>query len=179
MERTNLSTELDGALANRNLGSKGYWECARSGNGNMMTDLLDEDGRDYEEMEGLGEAIEEMDPDESLAEDRGDRSQFKSFREARPGEQPPHAPRPGNGWIRRRIRTGSRKPGGMWLARVRWVQVSPQRYAQLRKAGALKREGLAGVGFVPDGFQMPVAIGGGILLGAILCKFMGRFQTRR
>jgi len=175
MDRTNISTELDGALAGRNAGSKGFWECARSGNGNMRTDLMDEDGRDYEELEGLGEAIEDMDYDESVAEDRGDRSVFKPFRELRPGEQPPYAPKPGKAWMRRRIRTNNRSPGGNRQTRVRWVQVSPEKYEQLASSGCIKTSPANGVlGFLPAELQTPGALAGGVALGFIVATAIGR-----
>jgi hypothetical protein len=136
--RTDFTTEIDGALAGRDAGSRGYWECARSGNGNMTTDLMEDDSRDYEELEGLGEAIEEMDAAESTAIDQGAKA-FKSFREAKVGEKPPYAPKPGKGWVRRRIPTNTRAPGGNRQVRVRWVQISPRKFKELQQKGQIKQ----------------------------------------
>lgn len=146
--RTDLTTDLDSALAGRNAGSRGYWEVARSGNGNMKTDLLSEDGQDYEELEGLGESVEEMDAAESAAEDRGNQAVFKPYREPLPSEKPPYAPKPGKAWLRRRIRMQSRRPGGNRLARVRWAQVSPVKFDDLRRKGLIKAGAVDGLGFM-------------------------------
>jgi len=146
--RTNLTCDLDSALSNRNAGSRGYWEVARSGNGNMKTDLLSEDGQDYEELEGLGESVEEMDAAESAAEDRGNQAVFKPYREPLPSEKPPYAPKPGKAWLRRRIRMQSRRPGGNRLARVRWAQVSPVKFDDLRRKGLIKSGAVDGLGFM-------------------------------
>lgn len=175
--RTDMTTEIDGALSTRNAGSKGWWECARSGNGNMLTDLTEEDGRDYEEVEGLGETVEEMTPAESAAEDRGQLRSFQPFREPLPGEVPPHAPKPGMAWMRRRIRLNTRKPGGMRLCKVRWVQVSPEKYRQLQNDGQIKRgdgnAAMQGVGFLDlsAGNIKWAAIGGvAAIVGLMLLK---------
>lgn len=146
--RTDLTNEIDAAMSTRNQGARGFWEVARSGNGNMRTDLLEEDGYDYEELEGVGEAVEEMSLEESVAEDKGNRSIFKPYREALPGEQPPHAPKPGKGWIRRRIRMESRRPGGNRLVRVRWAQVSPAKMQEIRRKRQVQSGGVAGLGFM-------------------------------
>lgn len=146
--RTDLTSDLDSALSGRNAGSRGYWEVARSGNGNMKTDLLSEDGQDYEELEGLGESVEEMDATESAAEDQGNQGLFKPYREPLPSEHPPYAPKQGKAWIRRRIRMQSRRPGGNRLARVRWAQVSPAKYDDLSRKGLIKTGAADGVGFM-------------------------------
>lgn len=138
MQRTDFTSDIDGALAGRNEGSRGYWECARSGNGNMTTDLMEDDGRDYEELEGLGEAVEEMDSAESVALDHNAHAKIKAYRDPNNGEKPPFAPKPGKGWMRRRIPTQTRAPGGNRQVRVRWVQVSPRKYNELMAKGQIK-----------------------------------------
>ena len=165
--RTDLTTDLDQALSGRNAGSRGYWEVARSGNGNMRTDLLAEDGQDYEELEGLGESVEEMDAAESAAEDRGNQGVFKPYREPLPSEHPPYAPKPGKAWLRRRIRMQSRRAGGNRLARVRWAQVSPVKYNELQKKGLIKSGAVDGVGFIDISADLirGVLIGGAVILG--------------
>lgn len=170
MKRTNFSTDIDSALAGRNSGSKGYWECARSGNGNMRTDLMEEDGDDYEELEGLGESIEEMDADESAAEDKGQRNGFKPFREPTAAEKPPYAPKPGKAWMRRRIRMESRRPGGNRLTRVRWVMVSPAKWAELRRKRQIKHtaQGPSLGFFNVSATNMTFLIAGGALVGGLL-----------
>lgn len=171
MQRTDYSSEIDGALINRNGGSQGYQEVARSGNGNMRTDLLADDCRDYEEIEGLGETTEEMSAAESAAEDAGDSLQFTPFREPYPGEVPPYPPKPGMAWLRRCIRVNARKPGGRRLVRARWVQVSPKRYQELLEAGKVRTA--SGVGFfdISSSTIRNVAIGAGI--GVLAMIYMG------
>lgn len=132
-ERTDLTSDIDGALASRNSGENGFAEVARSGNGNMRDDLMPE-GKDYEETEA-GETIEEMAPAESRAADRGQAP--PSFREPRAGEAPPHAPKPGTAWMRRRIPTGTRRPGGNRLVRARWCMVSPLQYSIFERSGQI------------------------------------------
>lgn len=170
MKRTNYSTDIDSALAGRNIGSKGYWECARSGNGNMRTDLMEEDDGHYEELEGLGESVEEMDVHESAAEDRGQRNTFKPYREPTAAEKPPYAPKPGKAWMRRRIRMESRRPGGNRLTRVRWVMVSPAKYAELRRKGEIKHtaQGPSLGGFDISATNMSLLLAGGALVGGLL-----------
>lgn len=181
--RTDFTTEIDSALAGRNAGEKGYWEVARSGNGNMTTDLLAEDGRDYEELDGLGESVEEMDSAESQAEDNGNQAVFKPYREARPGEKPPYAPKAGKAWLRRRIRMQSRRPGGNRLAKVRWVMVSPQKYQELRAKGLIKLEGklphISGLGFmdISSDLVKGIVIGGAAAFGYYLWKKRGALKV--
>jgi hypothetical protein len=180
--RTNYTSEIDGALAGRNSGSRGYWEVARSGNGSINSDLLAEDGQHYTELEGLGEAVEEMDQHESRAEDTGNHGVLKPYREPNPGEQPPHAPNPGMAWIRRRIRMQSRRPGGNRLVRLRWVQVSPTKYQELQRKGLVKSgsslrglpgmSGLPGMGFVDISSDLikGVALGAGAMFAYYIWK---------
>ena len=170
MKRTNYSSDIDSALAGRNQGSKGYWECARSGNGNMMTDLMAEDDDHYEELEGLGESVEEMDAGESAAEDAGRKDTFRPFREPRADEKPPHAPKAGKAWMRRRIRMESRRPGGNRLTRVRWVMVSPQKYEELLKAGKIKTTSQGPrLGFFDvSSANMTYLLVGGALVGGLM-----------
>jgi hypothetical protein len=170
--RTDISSEIDNALSGRNLGARGFWECARGGNGNMMTDLMVEDDRDYTELEGLGEAVEEMTAAESLAEDQG-RHNFRPYREPIMGEKPPYAPKPGMAWLRRRIPIQARRPGGKRLVRVRWVQVSPVKYEELRRAGQIQAgtqtlSGIGGLGSFLDLSPMMLAVGVALGLGTLV-----------
>lgn len=180
--RTDLTSEIDAALAGRNAGSNGYWECARSGNGDMTTDLLSEDGTNYEELEGLGESVEEMDSYESAAEDKGNRGVLKPYREPLPSEAPPRAPKPGTAWLRRRIPMQSRRPGGNRLVRLRWVQVSPQKYRELQKSGLVKAtvsNTVDGLGFVTLTADLikGMFIGGGLAFGYYLWKKRGALKV--
>lgn len=176
--RTDLTTEVDSALAGRNAGSKGYWEVARSGNGNMMTDLLAEDGQEYDELEGMGESVEEMDGNESRAEDAGNKNALVPFCLPRPGENPPYPPRQGRQWIKRRMRMNSRRPGGNRLIRTRWVQVTPEKLNEIKNKGLLKGQmtsQLAGMGFFDVSRDMVtgVFIGGGIAAAIWYAKRRG------
>jgi hypothetical protein len=155
--RPNLTTDIDGALSTRNMGSRGFHEVARSGNGNMRTDLLAEDGKDYEELEAA----------EQVVEDRG--SVFRPYRDLRPGEKPPHSPRPGMAWAKRRIRTNSRRPGGRPLVRERWIQVSPRKWDRLRSTGQVL-EGLGGEGLGIDLVTVAAAAGAAVLACMLLKK---------
>jgi hypothetical protein len=143
MTRTNLTSEIDSALAGRNAGARGFWEVARSGNGDMTTDLLAEDGADYEELEGLGETTEELEADEAA-------NGFKPYRAPKAGEKPPYAPKPGKAWIRRRMAMNARKAGGNAMVRCRWVMVSPAKWEQLKREGKIKNnvllDGLGAIG---------------------------------
>lgn len=168
--RTDLTNDIDSALAGRNAGSKGYWEVARSGNGNMRNDLLAEDGQMYDELEGLGESVEEMDGAESRAEDNGNQNALKPYRMPLPGEKPPYAPKQGCTWIRRRMRMQSRRPGGNRLVRTRWVQVTPEKLQEIQSQGLMKNAAasrLAGLGFFDISGDMVkgVFIGGALAAG--------------
>lgn len=177
--RTDFTTEIDGALAGRDMGSRGYWECARSGNGNMRTDLMEDDSRDYEELEGLGEAVEEMDAAESRAIDQGSKD-FKSFREANVGEKPPYAPKPGKGWMRRRIPTNTRAPGGSRQVRVRWVQVSARKYKELANKGEIKQTAHGPMlGFIDISKTNMTFLAAGAGIGIGLLMMAGRGRRRR
>jgi hypothetical protein len=172
MERTDLTCDLDGALSGRNAGSKGFWEIARGGNGRMTDDLMAEDDGDYEELAGLGEVIEEMDPAESAGEDAGDPTAFKPFREARADEVAPYAPKHGRGWVRRRIRTGNRAPGGRRQVRSRWAMVSPHRWVELKKNGQVKP--MNGLGLFGASPMTMAAVGVGVGLALSIWLSGGR-----
>lgn len=122
--RTDFTSEIDGALASRNLGSRHFSEIARSGNGNMLSDLSEDQVESYEELDGLGEGFEELSG-----------NKLAIFRAPLPGERPPFPAKPGRLWMRKRIPTGARKPGGGHIARVKWVQMSPQRLGASAKRG--------------------------------------------
>lgn len=161
--RTDITCPMDAALSGRNAGSKAFWEVARSGNGDMRTDLLADDGRDYEEYDGLGETVEEMSLDESTG-----KTPSKPYREALPGETPPFAPKKGQAWVRRRIPTNSRRPGGNRLVRVRWAQVSPSYWGALIRQGKVmnRTTSLSGLGLDLSTPAVKYALYGGLgLLG--------------
>jgi hypothetical protein len=167
--RTDFSSEIDGALSGRNTGQKGYWEVARSGNGDMNTDLLDEDALACcEELEGIGESQEEMTLEESAEADRlaglGQLAgpSFKEFRTPVAGEKPPFAPTNGRVWMRKRTATAMRKPGGRRLAHLRWAQMTPARVNQAARNGELMGLGIFG------GTGLWVSLGIGITLGTVL-----------
>lgn len=167
--RTDFSSEIDGALSGRNAGQKGYWEVARSGNGNMRTDLFNEDAlAAYEELEGMGESQEEMTLQESAEADQlaglGQLAgpSFKKFRAPEPGEKPPFAPTKGRVWLRKRTATAMRKPGGRRLAHLRWVQMTPDRV----EAAAANQQ-MMGLG-VWGGSGLWLSLGIGTAVGTVL-----------
>jgi len=167
--RTDFTSEIDGALATRNLGSRHYSDIARSGNGDMLSDLSEDQLADYEELDGMGEALEELTIAESAHIDgMGSLAKIPKFRSPVAGEVPPFAPKPGMTWMRKRIPTGQRKPGGSRVARVKWVQMNQGRLARLAQEGSV-----AGMG----GFSTMAWTGGSIALGlgaAILAVFLIR-----
>lgn len=154
VQRTDISSPIDAALSTRDQGQHDGWAISRKGNGNMTTDLIAE-GADYEEIEGLGEAVEEMSAGESAAEDQGIKVAFKAYREARTGERPPYAPKPGMAWIRRRIRMNAKRPGGNRMVRVRWAMVSPRKWKSLVDSGQVVGTP-SGVHGIMDMFANPV-----------------------
>lgn len=164
--RTDFTSEIDGALAGRNLGSRHFSDVARSGNGNMLSDLSEDHLADYEELDGVGEAMEELTYEESAAVDGlgaiGRRP--KPFRTLKPGETPPFAPRPGATWLRKRTVTAHRKPGGNRVARVKWVQVQDQRLRKLAEAGQVDGLGFFGNTTTMVSIGLGAAIGVGIYL---------------
>lgn len=178
MSRTDFTQEIDGALAGRNLGSRHYSEIARSGNGNMRTDLA-EDLADYSELAGLGESTEELTLAESaLIDARGTAASIQVFRWPKPGEMPPFAAPKGMVWLRKRSITDTRKPGGLRLARVTWCQVSKERLLAMKRDGQLlEAGGLNGLGldFGTMGVAASVGIGlaGGLVLWALMKKKKG------
>jgi len=144
MARTDFTQEIDGALADRNKGMRHWSEIARSGNGNMRSDLRD-DLADYTEMAGIGEAIEEMTAaDSALIDAKGSAlAKPSAFRWPRNGETPPFAAKPGMVWLRKMTVTGDRKPGGKRLVRASWVQMSKLKIQQIKQTGDL--QGLEGL----------------------------------
>jgi hypothetical protein len=161
MSRTDFTSELDGALSSRNLGSRHYSEIARSGNGNMLEDLSEEGLADYQELDGIGEGLEDLAADESAAIDRfGAAAKLPRFRPLAPGETPPFAAKPGMLWMRKRILTSERRPGGPRVARGKWVQVSAQRYQALKSQGDIK-----GMGDLSTPIMWGISAGAGLALG--------------
>ncbi len=137
MPRTDFTQEIDGALADRNLGQRHFSEIARSGNGNMRRDLS-QDLTDYRQLDGIGETIEEVTAEESAQIDlQGPMAKIPSLRWPQPGEVPPYAAKDGFVWLRSRTLTGSRKPGGKRLVKVRWAMVSKERLLALKRDGEL------------------------------------------
>jgi hypothetical protein len=163
MARTDFTSELDGALSSRNLGSRHFSEIARSGNGDMTKDLSEEGLADYQELDGLGEGLEDLAADESAAVDQfGVAARLPRFRNLNPGETPPFAPKPGMTWLRKRILTRDRRPGGPRVARAKWVQVSSQRLAQLKQQGDIK-----GLGALSTPVMWGISAGAGLALGLV------------
>lgn len=166
--RTDFTQEIDGAMAGRNLGMRHFSEIARSGNGNMRTDLT-EDLADYHELAGLGETVEEVSNDESAQIDQyGSMAKIQPFRWPAPGEVPPYAAKPGMVWLRRRALTDSRKPGGKRTVKVTWVMVSKERLISMKRDGEL--------GAFPVG--MSVSIGLGLVAGFALWLVLHRKKAR-
>jgi hypothetical protein len=164
--RTDFTSEIDGALAGRNLGSRHFSDVARSGNGNMTDDLHEDQLADYEELDGIGETMEELTYQESAAVDGlgslGARP--KTFRMLKPGETPPFAPRPGFQWLRKRSVTNHRKPGGNRVARVKWVQMQDKRLQKMADAGQVDGLGFFGNTTTMLSIGLGAAIGVGIYL---------------
>lgn len=143
--RTDFTSEIDGALAGRNLGSRHFSDIARSGNGNMQNDLREDELADYEELDGIGEAMEELTLRESaIADGLAGGEGAKPFRTLRTGETPPFAPRAGFTWLRKRNVTNLRKPGGNRVARVKWAQVKQDRLQKLAEQGQVDGLGMFG-----------------------------------
>lgn len=170
MSRTDFTQEIDGALAGRNLGQRHFSEVARSGNGNMRTDLA-EDLADYQELAGLGEAIEELTAEESaLIDQQGatGAAKIQTLVWPKSGQIPPFASKPGMVWLRKRAVTGARKPGGKRLARSTWVQVSKARLQELKRTG-----GMNGMGsFDVASMSLPMLLGIGAVAGFAAFKLI-------
>jgi hypothetical protein len=175
MARTNFTQEIDGALAGRNAGMRHFSDVARSGNGDMRTDLA-EDLADYHEVPGVGETREELSLPESASVDRdGAMASVPGYRWPAPGEVPPYAAKPGYVWLRKRVVTASRKPGGNRLAKVSWVMVSKERLIAMQRTGDLAGSGLAGIF---DSMGMPLSIGLGLAGGlAVWFLFMRKKKS--
>lgn len=152
--RTDFTSEIDGALAARNLGSRHFSDIARSGNGNMLSDLSEDQLADYEELDGLGEAFEELSGEESASLDLG-KLRFPKFRAPKFGEVPPFAAKPGRRWYRKLSPTDMRKPGGKRVARAKWVQMTPDKFAKLAVEGGP----VAGLGLLPGGTAGMIGFG--------------------
>jgi hypothetical protein len=144
----------------------------------MTTDLIAE-GADYEEIEGLGEAIEEMSAAESAIEDSGVTVAFKPYREPTASERPPYAPKPGKAWVRKRLRMNAKRPGGNRLVRVRWVMVSPAKWKTLVDSGQVVGTA-TGVQGIMDMFSSPLVKWGTIgAVAAVGIMLVMRMKKRR
>lgn len=171
-KRTDLTSEIDGAFASRNLGQRHFSEIARSGNGNMLSDLSEDDLSDYSELEGVGEGLEELDLRDSAAVDgMGNLAAFGRFRAPRPGETPPFAPKPGMQWFRKRTLTPWRKPGGNRVAKVKWVQATPAKMNEMARQGQV--DGMSGLGFTLGTGAM-LSVGAGLGLGIVAWLLLRR-----
>lgn len=163
MQRTDFTQEIDGAFANRNAGSRHFSEVARSGNGNMRTDLVNTDDKDYEELDGIGEAFEQLTLEESAAVDSlGADANVARFRWPKPGETPPFAAKGDKVWLRRREITASRVAGGNRVAKVKWVSVSKSRLNSIQRDGQL--DGFGDISATTIGISTAAGLVGGVLL---------------
>lgn len=154
MQRTDLTCDLDAALSRRNEGAQHFSQVARGGNGQMLSDLVEED-KDYEELAGIGETQEQLKRDESrLVDSLGAAAPFKQFRRPALGEIPPYTAPSGKAWLRKREVTSGRIPGGNRIARVKWVLASNERAGLLAQAGQL-----SGVDAFPGGMAGIAALG--------------------
>lgn len=169
MQRTDFTQEIDGAFANRNAGSRHFSEVARSGNGNMRTDLLDADQKDYEELDGIGESYEQLTLQESAAVDSlGASANVAQFRWPKPGESPPFAAQQGKVWLRRREVTPTRVAGGNRVAKVKWVSVTKNRLSAIQRDGQL--DGLGAMSATTVGVSLGAGIVGGVVLWLAIRK---------
>lgn len=176
MARTDLTQEIDGAFADRNKGSRHFSDIARSGNGDMRTDLADLQD-DFEEYPGIGESTELMAQSESTALDTqgAAAAPIQPFRYAQPGEVPPFAPKQGSAWIRKRSATGTRAPGGPRHVKSTWAQVSTSRLTQLQQTGAIGNgsgtasalPGMSGLG-MSSMEGIGISVGLGLAVGGLL-----------
>lgn len=163
MPRTDFTQEIDGALADRNLGQRHFSEIARSGNGDMRRDLS-QDLTDFRQLDGVGEALEEVTPAESAQIDiQGPIAKIASLRWPQPGEVPPYAAKDGFVWLRSRTLTGTRKPGGKRLVKVRWAMVSKERLLALKRSGELS--GIFSIGTIGS---VGLGLAGGVALWLLL-----------
>lgn len=168
MQRTDFTQEIDGAFANRNAGSRHFSEVARSGNGNMRTDLVNTDDKDYEELDGIGESFEQLTLQESAAVDAlGAEANVARFRWPKPGETPPFASKNDKVWLRRREITASRVPGGQRVAKAKWVQVSKGRLSSIQREGQLD-------GLGDTATTVGISAVAGLLGGTLLWLFLRR-----
>jgi len=169
MQRTDFTQEIDGAFANRNAGSRHFSDVARSGNGNMRTDLFSGDDKDYEELDGIGESTEQLSLQESAAVDSlGGAANVARFRWPKPGESPPFAAKGDKVWLRRREVTASRVPGGNRVAKVKWVSVSKGRLSSIQREGQL--DGMGAMSATTIGVSLGAGLVGGIVLWLALKK---------
>lgn len=167
--RTDFTSEIDGAMSSRMLGSRHFSDVARSGNGDMRTDLSDQSLKDYEELDGIGEGVEELSTKESAAIDTlGASANVPRFRWPTPGETPPFAAKPGNVWLKRRVITGSRVPGGNRVAKTKWVQVTKERLHAMRQDGQMN--GMGEMSMTTIGISGGIGLVAGIALWMMLRK---------
>lgn len=168
--RTDFTQEIDGAFSQRSAGAKHWSEVARSGNGNATTDLDVQDDKDYTEVDGLGEHLECLSLVESTRVDGlGRLANIPKFRWPTMGEVPPYAAAPGKTWVRRRVVTNARQPGGNRVAKVKWAMMSPGKVQQAVASGNLPSPGgVAGLGAMSSTEMTGLSLGAGVVAGLAL-----------
>jgi hypothetical protein len=168
--RTDFTQDIDGAFSQRSAGAKHFSEIARSGNGNATSDLDVQDDKDYTEVDGLGEHLECLSLVESTRVDGlGRLANIPQFRWPHMGEVPPYAPAPGKTWVRRKVVTNARQPGGNRVAKVKWAMMSPGKVQQAISSGNLPAPGgVAGLGAMSSTAMTGISLGAGAAIGLVL-----------
>jgi hypothetical protein len=170
--RTDFTQDIDGAFSQRSAGAKHFSEIARSGNGNATSDLDVQDDKDYTEVDGLGEHLECLSLVESTRVDGlGRLANIPQFRWPHMGEVPPYAPAPGKTWVRRRVVTNARQPGGTRVAKVKWAMMSPAKVQQAIASGNLPGS-VSGLGAftATTGISLGVGIAAGLALYLLVLR---------
>jgi hypothetical protein len=173
--RTDFTQDIDGAFSQRSAGAKHWSEVARSGNGDATSDLDVQDEKDYFEVDGLGEHLECLSFVESTRVDGlGHLANIPKFRWPQLGEVPPYAAAPGKTWVRRRVVTSARQPGGARVAKVKWAQMSPAKVQQSIASGNLPSPGgVAGLGMSSSemtGISLAAGVAAGLALWFLVLK---------
>ena len=172
--RTDFTQDIDGAFSQRSAGANHWSEVARSGNGNATSDMEVQDEKDYFEVDGLGEHLECLSLVESTRVDGlGRLANIPQFRWPHMGEVPPYAPAPGKTWVRRRVVTNTRQPGGNRVAKVKWAMMSPSKVQSAVASGNLPAPGgVAGMGAftATTGISLGVGIAAGLALYLLVLR---------
>ena len=172
--RTDFTQDIDGAFSQRSAGAKHFSEIARSGNGNATSDMEVQDDKDYTEVDGLGEHLECLSLVESTRVDGlGRLANIPQFRWPHMGEVPPYAPAPGKTWVRRRVVTNTRQPGGNRVAKVKWAMMSPSKVQSAVASGNLPAPGgVAGMGAftATTGISLGVGIAAGLAIYLLVLR---------